>query len=168
MFQRGSAEDPRQVYCLGAETVASAERRCPSAPFEGTPIPNLITCLWVAAGGAIGSVARLLLVDAVGRSVGGDFPWGTVIVNISGSLLIGSLAYAMTPLGKLAAPSDLRVFLIAGVCGGYTTFSAFSLQTFALMREGLFGAALCNVALSVAACILATWLGALGARLVLR
>ena len=131
-------------------------------------MPNLATCLWVAAGGALGSVARLLVVDALGRSIGGPFPWGTVLVNVTGSLLIGFLAFAMAPAGRLALSADVRVFLIGGICGGYTTFSAFSLQTFTLLREGMVGAALGNVGLSVAACILATGLGALTAKLVLR
>ena len=104
----------------------------------------------VAAGGAIGSVARygayLVLVNASG------FPWGTLAVNYIGSFVIGIIA--------AANPSqDARLLLMTGVCGGFTTFSAFSLDTVSMMREGQVSRALAYVAASLVGCIAATWLG---------
>ncbi len=87
---------------------------------------NISAILWVAAGGALGSVARYLSMILIGQSVGTGFPWGTLFVNIAGSFVMGMLA----ELGALAwQPSpDLRVFLTVGILGGFTTFSTFSLD----------------------------------------
>lgn len=104
-------------------------------------------------------MARLLGAWSVDRLTGGAFPWGTIAVNVSGSFLIGLFAGGFEPLGRLPASMDLRLFLIAGLCGGYTTFSAFSLQTINLLRAGEAAAALANVGLSLAICIAATWVG---------
>jgi CrcB protein len=108
----------------------------------------------VAVGGAIGSVARA----GVGMLVpAGRLPWGTLAVNIVGSLLIGWLmAHFATP-----TPENARAqgFWVVGVCGGFTTFSAFSWQTFEQMQKGQWGAAAANVLLSVGLCLAATWLG---------
>lgn len=110
--------------------------------------------LLVALGGALGSVARGLTGWAIPA---GRLPWATIAVNVAGSLLIGWLM-ARFPVGT---PESVRVhnFWIVGVCGGFTTFSAFSWQTFEQMQKGNWGAAVANVLLSVAVCLAATWLG---------
>lgn len=115
---------------------------------------NTLTLLYVAIGGAIGSVARALAGHflPVGR-----LPWATIIVNITGSLLIGWLIARLAPTSE----ETLRAhsFWVVGVCGGFTTFSSFSWQTFELLQKGNWGAVLANVVLSVVLCLIATWLG---------
>ncbi len=108
----------------------------------------------VAAGGAIGSVARALMSWAIGA---GRLPWGTIVVNITGSFLIGWLVARFWPLSE----DNLRAhnFWVVGICGGYTTFSSFSVQTLQEMQKGNWGAAVANVLLSVSCCLFATWLG---------
>ena len=110
--------------------------------------------LYVAIGGALGSVARALATYAIPT---GRLPWATILVNIAGSLLIGWLIARFSPLGE----ENLRAhsFWVVGVCGGFTTFSSFSWQTFEQLQKGHWGAALANVVLSVVLCLLATWLG---------
>lgn len=112
---------------------------------------NATGLLLIALGGALGSVLRALASWAVPA---GRLPWGTIGVNIVGSLLIGALMARW-------AGTDLRAhsFWVVGVCGGFTTFSAFSWQTFEQMQRGHWGAAATNVLLSVALCLLATWVG---------
>lgn len=115
--------------------------------------------LWVATGGALGSVGRYWLSGVVATRVGETFPWGTVVVNISGSFLIGVLAALTAPEGRWLASPGLRLFLMIGVCGGYTTFSSFSLQTLNLLRAGEWAYAIGNVLLSVLLCLVGVWLG---------
>ena len=103
--------------------------------------------LAVALGGALGSVARYLLVGQMARWLGPAFPWGTLVVNVVGGLVIGLLAEAMAL--KWPVSPETRLFLITGVLGGFTTFSAFSLEAVALVERGAFGAALAYVAASV-------------------
>jgi len=115
---------------------------------------NAINLLLVALGGAAGSVARVVLSSAFPAA---RLPWGTIVVNVVGSFLIGWL---MGRLGGLE-PDNARAhgLLVAGFCGGFTTFSTFSWQTFDAFRQGQTGAAVANVLLSVGLCLLATWLG---------
>jgi CrcB protein len=110
--------------------------------------------LWVALGGAAGSVARAL----VALSLPGRFPWATLLINALGSLLIGWLMARLGTLEGMTAAS-MRNLLITGFCGGFTTFSTFSWQTVDQMQRGQWGAAAANVLLSVALCLVATWLG---------
>ena len=114
-------------------------------------IPALV---WVALGGALGSVARVV----VGQSLPARFPWATLAVNVLGSLLIGWLMARLGPLEGGTAGS-LRSLLVAGFCGGFTTFSTFSWQTLEQMQKGQWGAATANVLLSVMLCLFAVWLG---------
>jgi fluoride exporter len=109
--------------------------------------------VWIALGSALGGAARLWCARLAARRLGVAFPWGTLLVNVSGSLIIG-LADAVAGAG---APA--REFVMAGLCGGYTTFSAFSLQTLALAHDGRPLRAGVNVCASVAACLAAVWLG---------
>lgn len=112
--------------------------------------------LAVAIGGALGSVARLWLVEVTARLLGPELPWGTLAVNVLGSLVIG-IAAAVTP-AHWPMP-ELRPFVMAGLCGGFTTFSAFSLQTLELVQTGQPAWALAYVLGSVVLCLVATWLG---------
>lgn len=108
--------------------------------------------LWIAAGSALGGVARHLLAELV--PVGAGVPWSTILVNVTGSFAIGWVA-ASVP----AENAELRLFVMTGVLGGYTTFSAFSLQTLDLAQRGEWAAAAVNVVASVALCLGAVALG---------
>lgn len=119
----------------------------------------MLSYLWIAIGGALGSVARYACSDLVARSFGGAFPWGTLIVNVVGSFVIGAFATLTGPDGRWLVAPDARLFVTVGVCGGYTTFSSFSLQTLNLMRTGEMGAAAVNVAGSVILCLASVWAG---------
>lgn len=114
--------------------------------------PMLESTLWIALGGALGSVSRFWLSLAFDALFASTFPWATVVTNITGSFVIG--AVAALPLGPLT-----RQFLMVGVLGGYTTFSAFSLQTLALAQMGEFPKAAANVLGSVILCLVAVWVG---------
>ena len=121
----------------------------------------MIPYLYVALGGAIGSVGRYWTGLLAARLWGDGFPWGTLLINVLGSFVIGGFATLTLPDGPLPAGLNLRVFVIVGLCGGYTTFSSFSLQTFLLIRAGEWGAALANAMLSVVLCLAAVTLGSL-------
>ncbi|MFO1514425.1 MAG: fluoride efflux transporter CrcB [Verrucomicrobiota bacterium] len=118
-----------------------------------------MTYLLVASGGALGSVGRYWLSGVVAARVGEMFPWGTLVVNVTGSFVIGLLAAVTEPEGRLLASPDFRLFFMIGVCGGYTTFSSFSLQTLNLLRDGEWLYAGGNVLLSVILCMVGVWLG---------
>jgi CrcB protein len=90
---------------------------------------------------------------------GGTFPYGTMFVNVSGALLIGILASLAAPESPFFIPSSARLFLMTGICGGYTTFSTFSLESFNLLRQGEVRSAFANMLLSVVLCVLAVWIG---------
>ncbi len=115
--------------------------------------------LWVALGGALGSVGRFWLSGAIADRCGQEFPWGTLIVNVTGSFVIGLFATIFEPGGRLFATPDTRAFVLAGLCGGYTTFSSFSLQTLKLAQDGQWLWAGGNILLSVLLCLLGVWLG---------
>lgn len=116
--------------------------------------------LAVALGSALGGVARYGLSGLVARSFGETFPWGTLIVNVLGSFLIGFVATLTGPDGRVLVSPVTRQFWMPGIFGGFTTFSSFSLQTLSLAQDGEWTRALANVTLSVALCLLAVWLGA--------
>ena len=111
--------------------------------------------LAVATGGSLGSVARYLVSIGFGRLLGSKFPWGTLFINITGSLLIGLFAGLFAIRWNL--PQAVRIFLTVGICGGYTTFSTFSLDAFYLIERGAVAAAgaymIVSVVLSVGALI---------------
>jgi CrcB protein len=117
----------------------------------------------IALGGALGSVLRFWLSGAVANQVGTTFPWGTLIVNVSGSFIIGFIATLTGPEGRVFVSSNTRSFFTIGVCGGYTTFSSFSLQTLDLLRGGEWLRAGANTVASVILCLLAVWLGHIAA-----
>lgn len=103
----------------------------------------MVTVVGVALGGALGGVLRYALSGVVSRHIGETFPWGTLVVNVTGCFAIGALAPA------LAQGSPLRAVVLTGLLGGYTTVSSFSLQTLALMREAQWRATFLNCGLSV-------------------
>jgi len=121
--------------------------------------------LAIALGGGLGAVCRHLLNGWVSRLVGGDFPWGILLVNVTGSLLMGVLVEALAMRG--AVSGELRAFLTVGILGGFTTFSSFSLDAWALIERGQTLAALAYVALSVGLALAALVAGLYLARLVL-
>ncbi len=114
----------------------------------------------VVAGSAIGGAARYGLSGVVARAFGETFPWGTLVVNVTGSFLIGFVATVTGPDGRLFAGPVTRQFWMPGIFGGFTTFSSFSLQTLLLAEDGEWRQAAANVALSVALCLAGVWLGA--------
>jgi CrcB protein len=119
----------------------------------------MLAYLWVAIGGALGSVGRFWLSGLVAERFGETFPWGTLIINITGSFIIGVFAAFTDPEGRVLASPGFRQFLMIGICGGYTTFSSFSLQTLRLAQEREWLYAGGNVLLSVTLCLIAVWLG---------
>ena len=119
----------------------------------------MLAYVWIAVGSALGGMARHACGVLATRYLGAGLPWGTIFVNVSGSFLIGLLAALTARQGRAHLDPLLRYFLMIGFCGGYTTFSAFSLQTLELLRAGAITPALTNVLLSVLLCILAVWLG---------
>lgn len=116
------------------------------------------TCLIVMLGGAAGTLARYA-VSMLAMPVSRSLPWGTILVNISGSFIIGFFGTLTLAGGRFTVSENLRLFVMIGICGGYTTFSSFSLQTLDLLRDGAVVRAAANVALSVVLCIAAVALG---------
>jgi CrcB protein len=114
---------------------------------------------WIAIGSALGGMARYWCSGVAARLIGETFPWGTIIVTIPGSFIIGFFATLTGPDGRIFADTLTRQFVMLGFCGGYTTFSSFSLQTLALLQDGEWLLASANIALSVIACLLAVWAG---------
>jgi len=115
--------------------------------------------LWVALGSALGGMARYGVGLAAARLWGAAFPWGTILINVAGSFLISFFGTLTLPGGPLPASAGLRVFVMVGVCGGFTTFSSFSLQTLELALGDAWAAAFANIALSVVLCLLAVAAG---------
>ena len=117
------------------------------------------TYLSVAAGGALGTAARFWLSGLVASRAGEAFPLGTLIVNVSGSFLAGFFVALTGPDGRLLVSPTWRQFFLIGICGGYTTFSSFSVQTLALVQNGEWLSAGINTGASFALCLVAVWLG---------
>jgi CrcB protein len=127
-----------------------------------------MTYVYVALGGGLGSMARFWMAGAMARLTGPLFPWGTILINVLGSFAIGAFASAVVVHQRIELPADARVFVMVGLCGGFTTFSSFSLQTLDLARGGRMDLALANAALSLAACLAAVAAGHYGAAALLR
>ena len=119
----------------------------------------MITYFWVAIGSALGGVARFGCSGVAARMFGETFPWGTLIVNVAGSFIIGFVAALTGPDGRVFIGSVPRQFIMAGFCGGFTTFSSFSLQTLNLVNDGEWLRAGGNICGSVALCLIAVWAG---------
>lgn len=113
--------------------------------------------LLIAVGGGVGSLLRYLVAGWAQKLAGGTFPFGTLLVNISGCLLIGFLTAALT--GRSLMSEEYRIGILVGVLGGYTTFSTFGHETFALLNDGQFVAAVVNIVVSVVLSVAAVWIG---------
>ncbi len=118
-----------------------------------------MTYLWVGAGGVIGTICRFWISSALAGWVGELFPWGTLLINVTGSFAIGFFATLTDPQGTLLVRPEMRAFFMIGFCGGYTTFSSFSLQTMRLVQDGQWLNAGLNVVASNVGCLFAVWLG---------
>ena len=120
---------------------------------------EVLTTIGVTVGCAVGGLLRYWCSGSVDRALGGTFPWGTMTVNVVGSLLIGVFASVSGPEGKYLVSPVARQTVMVGVFGGFTTFSSFSIQTLALARDGDWRRVAANVFLSVALCLVAVWAG---------
>lgn len=116
------------------------------------------TYLLVALGGALGTLARFVC-GAVAAPISQALPWGTILINIAGSFIIGFFGTLTLAGGRYPVSEDLRLFAMVGFCGGFTTFSAFSLQTLDLLRGDAPVRAGLNIVLSVALCLAAVAMG---------
>ena len=120
----------------------------------------------VALGSIVGAVARFLVSVLFVSQFGDGFPWGTLFVNVTGSFVIGFYAALTGPDGRLFVSARQRLFVMVGICGGYTTFSAFSLETLRFVQSGNAHTALIYLLVSAVTWIASVWLGhALAARL---
>jgi fluoride exporter len=122
----------------------------------------MLNALLVMLGGGIGALARYWLQGLVHRSTGPGFPYGTVVVNVAGCFVIGLLMVGMEE--RFLVNPSLRIFLTIGILGGFTTFSSFSYETIALMRDGEILFASLNVIISVVVCLGATYIGTIAAK----
>jgi CrcB protein len=118
-----------------------------------------MTYVWVMLGSALGGGLRYFLSGVIANAYGETFPVGTLIVNVTGSFVIGFFATLTGPDGRFIVRTDARQFVMTGICGGYTTFSSFSLQTLNLVRDGEMVSAGAYIGLSVVLCLLAVWAG---------
>ena len=114
---------------------------------------------WIFFGSGLGGVARFALSGLVAHRFGETFPWGTFVINVTGSFLIGFIATLTDPEGRILVGSTARQFLMTGILGGYTTYSSFSLQTLALARDGEWLRAGANALGTFTICFFAVWLG---------
>jgi len=118
----------------------------------------------IGVGGALGSMLRYwvaTLIDSSAQKGGVIFPWGTILVNITGCFVIGFIFTISAAEGRLFLSSLTRQFILIGILGGYTTFSSFSLQTLTLAQDGQWWGAAANVVLSVVLCLIGVWFGAM-------
>jgi len=122
---------------------------------------QVATWFWVALGGALGSMARFWLAAAVASLTGPQFPWGTLLINVLGSFIIGLFGALTGSRGAVSVPPDIRIFVMVGICGGFTTFSSFSLQTLELLQSGELVRGGAYILGSVVLCLLGVWIGAL-------
>jgi CrcB protein len=118
----------------------------------------MATYFWVAIGSAVGGVSRYALTRLMVHA-SAQFPWSTVCINVLGCFVIGFFGTLTLAGGRYAVPEDVRMFVMVGICGGFTTFSSFSLQTFDLVRAGEWDRAALNVVLSVVLCLAAVAAG---------
>lgn len=119
----------------------------------------MLNYIYVAIGGALGSVARFWVSGLVADRHGQAFPWGTLVVNVTGSFILGFFAALTDTEGRVLVAPGFRTFFMVGICGGYTTFSSFSLQTLNLAQDGEWFYAGGNAVLSLVLCLAGVWLG---------
>jgi fluoride exporter len=118
----------------------------------------MLYTLWIGLGGALGSIARYWLA-VWALPISRELPWGTILINIIGSFVIGFFGTLTLESGRHPAPEWVRLFVMVGICGGFTTFSSFSLQTLDLLRGDAWGRALANIGFSVVLCLASVALG---------
>lgn len=126
----------------------------------------MLNYLLIAIGSAIGGMTRYWASGVIESRIGQSFPWGTLVVNVTGSFVIGFLASITAPAGRAFVSPYTRNFLMIGICGGYTTFSSFSLQTLNLAQDRQWLYAGGNAALSLVLCLFSVWLGSTLAQLI--
>jgi len=114
--------------------------------------------VWVMIGSALGGVLRYAITRLT-LTLSAGFPFGTILINIAGSFVIGYFGALTLHGGRYSVSDNTRLFVMVGICGGFTTFSSFSLQTFDLLRNGAWGRAMANIVVSVVICVAATALG---------
>ncbi len=119
--------------------------------------------LAILAGGAAGAVSRFWLANGVHAWLGRGFPWGTLVVNVLGSFVMGLLYVVLLERGPLSG--ELRALLLVGFLGAFTTFSSFSIETLVLIEQGYLGRAFANMWVSLFACLMSCWFGLLLGRL---
>lgn len=119
---------------------------------------SFTACLLVMMGGALGTLARYAF-SILAMPIDRELPFGTIIVNVTGSFVIGLFATLTMTQGRFPVSDNTRLFVMVGLCGGYTTFSSFSLQTLELLREGALGRAAVNVVASVLLCVFTVAMG---------
>ena len=119
--------------------------------------------LLVAVGGALGSIGRYAVSGLAATGFGETFPWGTLVVNVVGSFVIGFFGTLTAPDGRLFVGAGTRQFVMTGICGGFTTFSSFSLNTLNLINDGEWLYAGGNIVGSVTLCLISVWLGSISA-----
>lgn len=119
---------------------------------------SFTTCLLVMAGGALGTLARYAIA-VWALPISRDLPWGTILINVAGSFVIGFFGTLTLAAGRFPLSENARLFVMIGLCGGFTTFSSFSLQTLDLLRSGAMVRAAINVGASVVLCVAATAVG---------
>ena len=117
----------------------------------------------VALGSVVGAVARFLVSVLSVSQFGDGFPWGTLFVNVTGSFAIGFYAALTGPDGRWSVSARQRLFVMVGICGGYTTFSSFSLETLRLVQSGRAQTALVYLLISVVTWIAGVWIGHISA-----
>jgi len=159
---RGSAARRRHRGASGRKHRTHGKRLCIR------PGDAMIGYLWIGLGGALGSIGRAWLALTVARITGPQFPWGTILINITGSFVIGFFGTLTASGSRFVVPVDARAFVMVGICGGFTTFSSFSLQMLELARDGRMPQALGNIGLSVMLCLSAVAAGYYGAATVNR
>jgi fluoride exporter len=119
---------------------------------------SFMSCLVVVIGGAIGTFARYA-VSVLALPISRELPWGTIIINVTGSFIIGFFGTLTLATGRYPVSENVRLFVMIGLCGGYTTFSSFSLQTLDLLRAGAVMRAAINIGASVLLCVAAVGVG---------
>ncbi len=150
-----------RTWLLPALSTAAVLLYCGQVVSGAGRIP--VMYFWVVTGSAIGGALRCFLSGLVASHFGETFPWGTLFVNVTGSFVIGFFATLTAPDGRLFASAAARQFVMTGICGGYTTFSSFSLQTLNLARDDQWLYASANVVASSGLCLLFVWLGHIAA-----
>ena len=136
----------------------------PAAKPRAGPIMYLY--FFIALGSALGGVSRFAISGLVARHWGETFPWGTLLINVLGSFVIGFFATLTEPGGRIFVSGSSRQFVMTGILGGFTTFSSFSLQTLALARDGEWILSAGNAVGTMVLCLVAVWLGHLLAMLI--